>query len=539
MRSIVRLFLAQLARDRFTTPIWVLGITALGVAAATAIANEFSVEGDRTAIVMVASASPAFLFLRGTPDGTSVGAVMFFQSYSFMAVLAALMSTFLVVRHTRTEEESGRAELVSSTSITRTAPLIGTLLLGGFANVVLSLFVCIGLMLAGLPARGSVVAGLAVGAVGAVFVGVAAVVAQLVVTGRAANGITAGAVGIAFVLRGIGDALGEPTDDLLHVRSSWWSWLSPIGWGQRSSPFGEIDVKILLVPVTAAVLLAAVALILRQRRDLGWALVSWDRGKEGASAWGRSLPGLLFRLHRGSLAGWCAGVAVLGLLAGALGPVVADVTEGNASVTDLIGRLVPGIQPDITDVFLAALLGIAGVLAAAAGVHTILRLRAEETEGRGELVLSTSVTRARLLLTSLAFAVASVVLVAAVCGVAADVARAVTMRSTAELGVLTAAAFAHVPAALVFVSLTAVVFATIPRATVALGWGLVVIGLILGQFGDLIGLPEWIQDVSPFRHSSAVPAEDFQFVPAAVLTGIAIALGSAATALYRRRDLCQ
>jgi ABC-2 type transport system permease protein len=537
MRSVVRLLLAQLARDRFTTPLWLLGITALGVAAAAAIASEFSVEGDRAAIVRVASGSPAFLFLRGTPDGTSVGAVMFFQSYSFMAVLAALMSTFLVVRHTRTEEESGRAEMLSATSVTRTAPLIATLILGVSVNVLLFLFVCVGLILAGLPARGSVVAGLAVGAVGIVFVGVAALVAQLVATGRAANGITAGAVGIAFVVRGIGDALGEPTDDLLHVRSSWLSWLSPIGWGQRSSPFGGTDATVLLLPIAAAVLLAAIALSARQRRDLGWALVSWDHGRDGASAWGRSLPGLLFRLYRGSLAGWCVGVAVLGFLAGALGPVVADVTEGNASVTDLIGRLVPGNQSRITDVFLAALLGIAGVLAALAGVHTILRLRVEETEGRAELVLSLSVSKSRLLLTSLALAVASVVLVAGVCGVAADLARAATLRSTAELGALTAAALAHVPAALVFVALAAVVFATIPRATAALGWGLVVIGLILGQFGDLIGLPEWIQDVSPFRHSSAVPAENFEFVPAAVLTGIAIALGSVAIALYRRRNL--
>ena len=61
----------------------------------------------------VAAVSPAFLFMRGLPDGTGIGAVVFFQGYAFTAVLAGLMSTFLVIRHTRTDEELG-AEIVGA-----------------------------------------------------------------------------------------------------------------------------------------------------------------------------------------------------------------------------------------------------------------------------------------------------------------------------------------------------------------------------------------------------------------------------------------
>src|SRR5918995_3200931 len=119
--AIVRLVLAQARRDRVLLPVWIVGIALLGYATATAVATEFGEETERAAIIAVAAASPAFLFLRGLPDGTGVGAVVFFQGYAFTAVLAGLMSTFLVIRHTRADEELGRMELIGSVPLPRTA----------------------------------------------------------------------------------------------------------------------------------------------------------------------------------------------------------------------------------------------------------------------------------------------------------------------------------------------------------------------------------------------------------------------------------
>jgi ABC-2 type transport system permease protein len=536
MLTFVRLLLGQLARDRWTTPMWILGIAALGWAAATAVASEFTAESDRTAIVTVASINPAFLFLRGTPDGTSVGGLVFFQAFSFMAVLAGLMSTFLVVRHTRADEELGRAELVSATPVPRAAPLVATILLGVLANAVLSLLVTAGLLAAGLGGEGAVNTGLAVGAVGAVFVGVAAVLAQLVSTSRTANGAAAGMVGVAFVVRGIGDALGTPSADLLHVESSWVSWLSPIGWAQQTDPFTDANPLPLLIHAVVALALGASAIAIRNRRDIGWSLVGERVGRQHATRWGRTLPGLAWRLQRGALLGWCLGGAALGLIAGILGPVVADVAADNTSLAELIGRLVPGSQPAILDVFTAALMGISGVLAAAAGVQAVLRLWTEESEGRGELVLSASVGRVRWLLTTLTVGFSSVVTVALTTGITAGLAVAASS-GVMTLGSLIVAALAHVPAALVFVALTAVVLATVPRLTTALGWGLLIAGLVVGQLGDLLRLPGWLQAMSPFHHSAALPVESFDPAATLILLSIAAALGAVATRGYRRRDL--
>lgn len=154
MSGIMGLVLAQARRDRIVLPVWIMGIALLGFAVAGAVATEFADEADTAAIINVAAVSPAFLFVRGLPDGTGIGAVVFFQGYAFTAVLAGLMSTFLVIRHTRTDEELGRAELIGSVPIPRAASLTATLMLGAAANLVLALCVAAGFAAAGLPDRG-------------------------------------------------------------------------------------------------------------------------------------------------------------------------------------------------------------------------------------------------------------------------------------------------------------------------------------------------------------------------------------------------
>ncbi|MET3173201.1 UNVERIFIED_ORG: ABC-2 type transport system permease protein [Arthrobacter sp. UYCu721] len=537
MSAIMGLVLVQTRRDRIVLPVWILGIALLGFAVAGAVATEFADEADRAAIIGVAAVSPAFLFVRGLPDGTGIGAVVFFQGYAFTAVLAGLMSTFLVARHTRTDEELGRAELIGSVPIPRAASLTATLILGAAANLVLALCVAAGFAAAGLPGPGALMAGAAVGAVGAFFVAVSAAIAQAMPSGRAANGAAAGLVGAAYFLRGIGDAFGTPSADLTRVTSGWVSLLSPIGWGQRSRPFSAADPAPLLVLTAAAAALALAVVVVRGRRDMGASLLPERAGRERAGAGGASFLGLAWRQQRPTLIGWCLAAALLGGIAGGLGPVVTDVIGGNDSLRELIARLVPGSRAEIIDVFTAALLGIAGVLAAAAGIQAVLRLRAEEAEGRAELLLATPRSRARWLGANLVLAAASVAVVAIVSGTAATIGLAVAGAGNGPPGLLIGAAMAHVPAAAVFLAATAVIFAAAPRVCVPLGWGMLAGGLLLGQFGELLRLPAWLQDLSPFRHSAAMPVEPFD--PAAALLMAAIALVGAGTAAYllRRRDL--
>lgn len=537
MSGVLRLVLFQARRDRVALPVWILGITLLGFATSTAVATQFGDDASQAAILTLAASNPAFLFLRGLPDGTGVGAVVFFQGYAFTAVLAGLMSTFLVVRHTRSDEEHGRAELLGAVPLPRAASLVATLVLGTAANLLLAVFVAAGYIAAGLPAGGALAAGAAVGTVGVFFAGLAALAAQALPTGRGANGAAAGLVGAAYLVRGVGDALGTPSADLLHVASAWPSLLSPIGWGQRVRPFTSPDLAALLVPLAAATVLAALAVLVRRRRDVGASLLHQRNGRERAGAGGASFLGLAWRLQRGPVLGWCVGAATMGAVAGALGPVVSESASGMGPIRDLIARLVPGGQTGLVDIFVTALLGITGVFAAAAGIQAVLRMRAEETEGRAELLLSAPASRARWLGANLLAAAVSAALVAASAGAAAAVGLGMSGTANGPAWLLVPAALAHVPAALVFLAAAAVAFALAPRLSIALAWGILALGLVLGEFGELFGLPAWLQDASPFRHSSAMPVEPFNQEGAAGLIAVAAAGAVLAGYLLRRRDL--
>ncbi|MCC2661831.1 MAG: polyketide antibiotic transporter, partial [Arthrobacter sp.] len=67
--------------------------------------------------------------------------------------------------------------------------------------------------------------------------------------------------------------------------------------------------------------------------------------------------------------------------------------------------------------------------------------------------------------------------------------------------------------------------------------GFLAVGLMLGEFGEVLGLPVWLQDLSPFRHSSAMPVEPFDTAGASVMTAIALAGAGLAAYLIRQRDL--
>ena len=537
MAGMLRLVLFQARQDRVTLPVWILGITLLSFATSTAVATQFGDEESQAAILTLAASNPAFLFLRGLPDGTGVGAVVFFQGYAFTAVLAGLMSTFLVVRHTRSDEELGRDELLGAVPLPRAASLAATLVLGTAANLLLAVFVAAGFVAAGLPAGGAFAAGSAVGTVGVFFTGVAALAAQVLPTGRGANGAAAGLVGAAYLVRGVGDALGTPSADLLHVASAWPSLLSPIGWGQRARPFTSPDLAVLLVLLAAAAALGTLALLIRRRRDVGASLLRQRNGREHAGVGGRSFVGLAWRLQRSAVVGWCVGAAAIGAVAGALGPLVSETVSSVAPIRDLIARLVPGGQAGLVDVFVTALLGIAGVFAATAGIQAVLRMRAEETEGRAELLLAAPASRARWLGANLLTAAVSAALVAATTGAAAAVGLGLSGIADGQAWSLVPAALAHVPAALVFMAAAAVAFALVPRLSIVLGWGMLAAGLVLGEFGELFGLPVWLQDASPFRHSSAMPVEPFNQGGALGLLAIAAAGAALAAYCLRRRDL--
>jgi len=224
-----------LRRDRLRLSAYLLGLAAL-----MAGFLEMQAGQPRQALVEEAelfAGTPAMRMF-GVASGVSVGAVTLIRGYLLLAVLAALMSTLAVVRHTRQNEETGRAELIGAAVVGRHAGLAAAVVLTVGADVVLAGLLGLAGIVAGQPAAGSFTAGVAVGGFGIVFGGVAAVTVQLSSTTRGANGLAAAALGLAFVLSGVGNMLGTVDASGVRLVSAWPAWLSPLGWGQQMRPFG-------------------------------------------------------------------------------------------------------------------------------------------------------------------------------------------------------------------------------------------------------------------------------------------------------------
>jgi len=99
------------------------------------------------------------------------------------------------------------------------------------------------------------------------------------------------------------------------------------------------------------------------------------------------------------------------------------------------------------------------------------------------------------------------------------------------------AAAGQIPAALVYLAVMALIFVLVPAITVPLGWSLLAIGLVLGMFGSLIGIPDWLKNVSPFAHTPTPSVDGTDWSGAILMVGVAIVAGILSVAFVRRREL--
>ncbi|WP_062436628.1 ABC transporter permease [Herbidospora daliensis] len=520
------LLLLALRRDRVAAPFWVLAVVALPVGTASAIAELYPDASQRLALGMTIMSNPALRALTGPVyDAASVGGLTAWRATNVAAVLAALMSAFLVVRHTRAEEESGRAELIGAAPVGRYALPTAAVLMSLLTNLVIAVLLTAGLMGQGLPVAGSLALAGAVAGVGLVFTGVAAVAAQVTTSARAANSIAVSVLGVFFLVRAAGDAAAVDAV----------SWLSPVGWAQRVRAFaGERWWLVALFAVVALVLLVGADLLAR-RRDLGGGLLAERRGRAVAAPWLRSPLALAWRLQRGPLATWAVAFAAVGAVFGSLAASVGDLVGGNEQIAAMLARL--GGADALIDNFFAAQFHLFALVIGGYAVQAALRPRAEEIAGRAEPVLAAAVPRGRWLLGHVACSLAGSALILTVVGLAAGFAHGLRVGEPVRQAVrLLGAALAQVPAVWVSAAIAVLLFGFLPRA-VAAAWAFLLVFAVLDLFGQLFQLDETVRMLSPYAHVPALPGGEPAAGPFVWLFLVAALVIGAGVAGFMRRDL--
>ncbi len=99
-----RLTRLALRRDRITLPAWLLALAGFAAATSAAFVSQYrNPAADLMQDTRLVATSPGMRLL-GLASGPSVGGYAMVRDFLLLAVLAALMSTFAVVRHTRQSE---------------------------------------------------------------------------------------------------------------------------------------------------------------------------------------------------------------------------------------------------------------------------------------------------------------------------------------------------------------------------------------------------------------------------------------------------
>ena len=519
--SLIRL---GLRRDRWLLPVWILAFAVMAGSTATASADLFP---DLTSRVEAArsingTASMVALFGR-VYDPTSIGALSMIKYTAFMTAVLAVLVVVVMVRHTRADEESGRLELLGGGRLGRNAPLAAALTIIVGASLLVGLLAAAALIAGGLPVAGSFAFGLGWATTGLAFGAVAGVTAQVASSSRAAIGLSSVVIAVTYVLRAVGD-LAEPGPSFL-------SWLSPIGWNQQVRAYAGDRWWVLLLPLALFAVLVPVAFALRACRDLGAGLREERPGPARGSLAG--VWDLAVRLQDRVLAAWLVAFVVFGVVIGSLVSGVADLF-GSSNARDLIQQL--GGGQALTDAFLSAEITIMGVLAAVFGIAAVNHLRAEETAGHAESLLSTTATRTRWATSHVTVALAGTTLLMLVGGLSIGVGAALALGDGSQVARVTAVSVAQSPGVWVMCAIAVATFGWLPRLTPAV-WGLYVAFVALGEFGVLWHAPQWLMDLSPFQHAPLLPLGSGD-VPAlvalTVTTAVGVALGLAG---WRRRDL--
>jgi ABC-2 type transport system permease protein len=521
-RHLLRLILR---RDRLRLPLWVLGLGGMIVASALAVPPIYDTPEKIAGYARAVGTSPVSYLMSGRQVALDTMGGIVANEISQVAQLGiCLMVMFLVIRHTRAEEETGRAELLRSTVLGRHAATLAGLVYGISAALLIGLVTTASMLAAGLDVLGSTVYGGGLALLGLCYAAVSLVSAQLSASARGALGLAGTAIALGYLIRGV----GAMQDNALV-------WASPFGWAQMMDAFGGERwwPALPLVALTAALL--GLAAWLTAHRDFGSGVLQTRLGRSHAARLLGTPLGLTTRLQRGLLIGWAMGLTALGLLYGAVIPTIPDLVESNPDIAQVIGAS-PDAEQALVDAFLRYIFLFMAVISTGFAVTSVLRLRSEEESGRAEEVLATRVPRSAWFAATVVVAALGTVVLSVSMGLGLAVGYGLGTGEWGRVAALVGGQLSYLPGVLVVAAVAVAIIGVWPRWSL-LAWGGVAFVFFQVMLGETLRLPDWIDSLSPFWHLPGLPVQAFD--PAAAVAELLLAAALVALGLwgFRRRDV--
>jgi ABC-2 type transport system permease protein len=502
--------------------IWVFGLAASMTGTAAAVAGLYNTPAKIRTYAQSVTSGGALAAINGHVEGIgSLGGVIQ-DEFGFLAsFLLPLLGIGLIAGPTRREEESGRLETILGGRIARHQPALAALTVATAAILLTSVLFAAGLALSGVPVSGSILYSAALGALALVFAGVAALLGQLVLHARGVYTWSLIVLATAYVLRGVGD-----------TTKSWLTWLSPLGWAEKTAPFGAQRWWVLAVPALAGLALGGAAVWLAAHRDLGSALLRGGAGPARATRLRRRPIGFAAWIHRPATAGWLAGGILLTAMMGALAQQFLHALAGNPALAEAMG--IKGGRP--LDGFVAATQLYLAVIGTGYVIQAIGTLRAEEAEGRLEARLAGTLSRSRWLAAHSAVVAAGLVLIIVSSSLVLALSTTWSVGNTAEFGATLMAGLDYLPAELVLAGLALALLGLWPRG-IGFAWAGYAVATFIAFLGPGLKLAPWVLDLAPTTHVGNPPLGTVDAGSLATLAVVTIALMLVGFLALRRRDV--
>ena len=516
----------MLRRDRIRLPLWIIGISGFVLLFASSVPGIYPTEADRQARADLWD-TPIANLMRGPGfglDNYTFGVMVAAEILLYVATAAALMSVFLIVRHTRREEETGRLELIRANVVGGYAQPAAAMFVVSGAHLAIGALIALLLPVVGedMSFTGALAMGAGTAAAGIVFAAITLAVAQMIEFARGAASVASLIVAASFLVRGVGDVQGNVL-----------AWFSPLAWPQQMRPFVDERWWPLLIAAAATVVFTTIAFSLNSRRDVAAGLVRPKPGHANASDMLANPVGFAFHQLRGSLIGWSLGLIILGAV---FGSTVGEIGEWVADNPELAEFMAAFEGVTVMESFIGFLVLVMAILTAGFGIPAVLRARSEETSGHAEALLATSLGRAQWMGSYLLIAMIGSAVVLLLGSVSLGILAAVDQNDTGLFWQIIGAALAYVPAIWLLIGLVSLMFGFLPQALV-LPWVVLLYAFVAGVFGDLLNLPSWAYNLSPFEHVPSLPGGEITIISLVVVTLLAIGLIVAGVVGFGRRDL--
>lgn len=511
---------------------WIAAIAA--ASSLVGFINAYPDEASRQAFVASFTGNTGLKLLLGTPhDIASVGGFVAWRVLAILVLIGGIWGLMLATRLFRGEEQAGRIELLMAgqTTLRRVAAQLAVV------NLLFGLVIFILIFVATYASSAYKNSELAISSIAffalsvtlaiTIFMAIGALCGQLFATRGQA--LKAGAIiyGIIFLLRGMGASVSS-----LHILED----ISPIGWVQNLQAFTGSYWQ-WLIPITFVIVTCfGFAVWLAGRRDLGTSVFADNDTARPHLSLLNSPLGLWFRLSRGNIVGWVAGIVGIAYVFGTVTKSAGQSFNSSVAARNIIDKLTQGSDAIGEKLFYGMVFLIVMLLVLVMVSGMLSGIREEESEGFLDNMLVRPIARLTVIKDRLLIIV-GVVGSIAVLSVLAGWLGGRTQQVNVPLSDLWPATINISAAAILLIGIGIAVYGFMPRLTTIVAYAVIGWAFLAEMLGSVLNLNHWVLDTSLLHHLPLVPAVtlNWRVVWTYYLLGIILVI--LGTARFTRRDI--